>query len=142
MGSHLRMRRYIRLSVISVWAESNCLLEKFEMGFSFGDDCPRPDSAARLTGCPMNFSEWVICMGLIAVMGEGNATSKSTVCIIVNGVAHLEHKVEKPEGVCSATTIFANPLQLSINDVIYFMPVRTDPQAVSHVVSCLIELDG
>ena len=42
--------------VISVWAESNGLLEKFEMGFSFGDDCPRPDFATRLTGFLMTFS--------------------------------------------------------------------------------------
>ena len=80
-------------------------------------------------------------MALIAVTGEGHAASKFTICIIVSGVAHRKHKVEKPKGVRSATTIFADPLQLSINDVINFMPVRTDPQAVSHVVSCLIELD-
>ena len=127
--------------IISVWAESNGPLEKFEMGFSFGDDCPQPESAARLTGFPMTFSGRVLCMGLVAVTGEGHAAGKTTACIIVNGVAHREHKVEKLEGVRSAATIFANPLQLLINDVINFMPVRTDPRAVSYVVSCLIELD-
>ena len=133
----LQLRSNKAKPVITIWAEGSGCINKFNFKLYFGDRL----EGLHHSGYPMTSAGRVLRMGLVAVKNNGAYAQKTMVYLVVNGEAQCEYKVTKPEDVNAGATIFADPLEVGINDVINFMPVRTDVRAVTTVVSCLIELD-
>ena len=122
--------------VITVWATERGRLNAGTMEWSFGHG-----SSTRHTGYTMLTNGRVLCMGIASNHSGGNQENV-TVKLTVNGDPIDECTVTQTAGNSSGVTTFHNDLQeVRQADILNFITVTENENALASVVTLLIELD-
>ena len=125
--------------MVTICTEGSESIDKFQHKFLFGDGTEGPGH--RHNEYPMMTPGGILRMALGAKTNDGIDVGKTAFSVVLDGKAQYDYKVTEPENQHSAITTFKQILELRLGRVIYFMPTRTDTEAVATVVSLLIELD-
>ena len=125
--------------IITVWAEEKGPLGDGHYEFSFGNGSSGSEHAYG--GYCMSAPGRIIRGSLTATESKNIFSGEVKVNIVVNGKEQAKQSIVKNPGDICSCTIFNDPIELKLCDVINFISRTANSRITNAYVSILVELD-